>query len=345
MTKNNPTISVVMPVYNAENYVRQAVESVLNQTYQNIELILINDGSTDNSLSVIQAYVADERVKILTQKNSGACVARNRGLNEAEGEFVKFLDADDVLYPNIIEEQLKEIQPLAENEIVFGDFDFIDSEGEITYEYVFNKNDLLQKDPDSFFLNNWEILISSPLHRKQLLKNVGGFDESLKSGQEQDLHFRLALSGVKFIYKSIRAFQYRSHLSETRISVNRMTKQIPDFERIKNRNNKYISLLCQKNGELSDAQKLYFADAYFGSARRFFVARELDKGKYCLKCARELSKHGIPRFKKNRLFGFVYLALGCIIGYCNIERLLSKRGKEKKKNNDDLIWKVLEPNR
>ncbi len=95
---NKPLLSVIMPVYNSEKYLSQAIECVINQSYQNWELLLINDGSTDNSGSICSEYKSkDTRIRLLTQENQGSQVARNYGLMQASGELISFIDSDDLL--------------------------------------------------------------------------------------------------------------------------------------------------------------------------------------------------------------------------------------------------------
>ncbi|MFK5892033.1 MAG: glycosyltransferase family 2 protein [Pseudomonadota bacterium] len=96
MVENHPLVSVIMPAYNAELYINDAIQSVINQTYDNWELIIINDGSTDNTLEAIQLFF-DERIVLLEQENKGVSAARNVGLDVAKGKFITFLDADDIL--------------------------------------------------------------------------------------------------------------------------------------------------------------------------------------------------------------------------------------------------------
>lgn len=98
-------VSVVMPIYNAEKYVSQAIESVLKQTLTDFELILVDDGSTDNSLEICQAYgEKDARIRVIHQANGGICAARNCGLEMAKGEYLAFIDNDDVYLPDLLEE-------------------------------------------------------------------------------------------------------------------------------------------------------------------------------------------------------------------------------------------------
>lgn len=107
----NPRFSIIMPLYNKERYVKKAVESVLSQTYRDFEVIIVDDGSTDNSANVVKDFIAqiddrwiDDRLTIISQSNAGVAVARNRGVKKSEGEYVCFLDADDWWKPTWLEE-------------------------------------------------------------------------------------------------------------------------------------------------------------------------------------------------------------------------------------------------
>lgn len=106
-----PLISVVIPVYNVENYVRKTLDSVFAQTYKNIEVICVNDGSTDNSLAVLQDYAKTHRITIIDQQNGGLSHARNEGFKLVKGEWVSFLDSDDYIAPDLYEKYVKAISP------------------------------------------------------------------------------------------------------------------------------------------------------------------------------------------------------------------------------------------
>jgi Glycosyltransferases involved in cell wall biogenesis len=119
----SPLVSIIIPAYNAEQWIEEAVNSCLNQSYKNIEVIVVNDGSTDGTLSVVQ-QISDSRLKVFSQMNMGACVARNRGFDESQGEYVNFFDADDTMYPDAIEKQIKHILGLPKGWISIGRFSF-----------------------------------------------------------------------------------------------------------------------------------------------------------------------------------------------------------------------------
>lgn len=99
-----PEISVIVPVYNVEQYLPQCLDSIINQTFKDIEIICINDGSTDNSGKILEQYAQkDDRIKIIHQENQGLSVARNNGMAQAIGEYVSFIDSDDFIHPKFIE--------------------------------------------------------------------------------------------------------------------------------------------------------------------------------------------------------------------------------------------------
>lgn len=100
---NDIKVSVIVPIYNAEKWLNRCIESILQQTFDNIEIILINDGSTDSSKDICFYYVQkDSRVKLINQDNSGVSVARNMALNVASGDFIQFVDADDYIDKDMI---------------------------------------------------------------------------------------------------------------------------------------------------------------------------------------------------------------------------------------------------
>lgn len=214
---NLPLVSVIIPLYNCSSFVSEAVYSALNQTYANIEVIVVDDGSTDDSYSVVSSIV-DERLHVYSQLNQGACVARDRGLKESKGEYVKFLDADDVLYPDAIEVQVEQISELGENEEVFGDFDYIDESGCVYQSNKIDVGGFNSTNQDIWYLSHWHMVTATPLQRRTLLERVGGFDVKLQAHQESTLHFSMSINGVKFVYKPHPIVGYRNYQSDTRIS-------------------------------------------------------------------------------------------------------------------------------
>ena len=129
---NKPKVSVITPVYNAEKYLSETIESVLKQTYKSFEYLLIDDCSTDNSASIIKEFEEkDSRVRyIKLSENSGAAVARNRGLEEAKGRYVAFVDSDDKWYPEKLERQL-DFMENNHKAFTYTNYEHITEEGEV----------------------------------------------------------------------------------------------------------------------------------------------------------------------------------------------------------------------
>ena len=111
MNKQNPKISIIIPIYNTEEYLRECLNSVINQTLKEIEIILIDDGSTDNSGKICEEYASkDKRIKVIHQKNQGAAISRNKGIDLAQGKYLYFLDSDDYIESDTLEKMLNKIE-------------------------------------------------------------------------------------------------------------------------------------------------------------------------------------------------------------------------------------------
>lgn len=153
MEKRDDLISVITPLYNGEKYVAGTIESVLAQTYPTWEQIIVDDGSTDSSASIVESFcVRDPRIRLIRQKNAGSSAARNTALREAKGRYIVFLDTDDLWDPNFLATQLTFIRE-KEAAIVFGSYRRIDGEGKSLL------NDFIVPDKASYK----DILLSCPL--------------------------------------------------------------------------------------------------------------------------------------------------------------------------------------
>lgn len=310
-------VSVIIPCYNCSSYIGESIRSVVSQNYRSLEIIVIDDGSDDDSWEKI-CSVDDDRIKKYKISNSGAAVARNLGLSVAKGEFIKFLDADDWLDKDVLKKQVDQIRLLKHNQIPFGDLTRVNKSGEEIDSLPFRHSNLLKADQCAFFIRNTEIVTASPLHRKSLLLNIGGFDESLTAGQEVDLHFRLSLSGVEFIYFPGNIYYYRQYTSKNRISSRswvQREKQL-GFNQLKGFENKLVTV----RGYLTNLQKESLSIKHFKYARYLFRVGDTING---VRHLEECKKLGM----KMELFGkgslaWLYLSAGRIFGYCIVERLL-----------------------
>jgi len=218
-------VSVVIPCFNAEPFVAAAIDSALAQTHPDVEVIVVDDGSTDGSLEVIRSY--GSRIACITGPNAGACAARNDGLEASRGEFVQFLDADDVLFPDAVERRLAAFTP--EVGSVFGERVPVDACGAPTAGYA-----------SPHPARGWEhigwipyaiatnIHTLEPLHRRSWACRVGGFDEAFPQSQEPDFHVRLLLEGCAFHYLPGAIGGFRQHPAAGRVSAARWWDTDPD---------------------------------------------------------------------------------------------------------------------
>ncbi|WP_263841234.1 glycosyltransferase [Salinibacter sp.] len=216
-TVKSPLVSVIIPCYNNAVYVKEAIRSALAQSYPHLEVIVVDDGSTDDSPAMIRAF--GDQVRCEQQSNQGAPAARNRGLEMAQGEYVKFLDADDVLVDGCIGRQVEQAEALPDDQkaIVFGDAIWVDEAGNELNGYSDLRGRKSGEDPVTHLLHS-NPLTSCPLHRREYLQEVGGFDTSLPRSQEHDLHLRLALAGAEFVYEPTPTYYFRQHEGADRIS-------------------------------------------------------------------------------------------------------------------------------
>jgi len=140
-TNNTPLVSVVMPVYNGERYLREAIESILSQTYTNLELIIINDGSQDASEDIIKSYADYRIVYLINEQNSGICITLNRGLDVARGKYIARMDCDDISMPERLQEQVNFLEQNAEIGIVGSDIIMFGEDREDRYfDFVHDKD-------------------------------------------------------------------------------------------------------------------------------------------------------------------------------------------------------------
>lgn len=206
-----PLVSVVIATYNQAKYLGDSIESVLNQTYGNVELIVVDDGSTDNTQEVLSQYCG--RITMIQQPNSERGAARNRGLYEARGEFIAFLDADDIWVPKKLAREVEYLLKHPDTGVVYGDVKIIDESGRVTGR--------LRK-PSHFGWVTREILtsnfvsFSSHLVRREAAVKIGGFPESRLISGSEDWVFWVHLSTqVRFAHLPVSTALYRIHPENT----------------------------------------------------------------------------------------------------------------------------------
>lgn len=192
---NLPPISVIIPCYNGAVYLGEAIESALNQIYLPLEVIVIDDGSTDCSAAIAESYGTP--VRAIRQENRGPSAARNRGIELARGELIQFLDADDLLFPEKLQRQVPEVLRHPEA-LVYSDYELLTDGGKVIRGCAPAAS--LGTDPVVMLLSHCgdRIQTSAPIHWKEQLTAIGGFREELPPSEDRDLHLRLACAEIPF---------------------------------------------------------------------------------------------------------------------------------------------------
>lgn len=187
-------VSIVIPVYNAEKYLKECVESALNQTYKNVEVIAVNDGSTDNSLKILNEF--SDKILIISKTNGGTASALNTGIRHMKGEWFKWLSADDSLYPTAIEELISEAKKLENKKkyILYSSYDIVDSESKVIKQFIEpNYNELSSFDLNTLLLDHYIGNGTTSLIHKTTLDEYGLFDETIGGFEDYDLWLRFCL--------------------------------------------------------------------------------------------------------------------------------------------------------
>lgn len=207
-----PLISIVIPVYNSAKYISVAIDSVLKQTYRNYEIIVIDDGSTDNTCQILQPYKS--KIRYIYQKNQGSAAARNVGIGLARGELVAFLDADDFwLMPEKLEKQVDFFNKNPSLGCINTGWKIVDSEGKhIKTVQPWHKAPKLDLET---WLKKKCVRTSAMAFRREWLEEVGGFDEELRQSHDVDLILRLSLAGCETVWLREETVCYRQHGENT----------------------------------------------------------------------------------------------------------------------------------
>ena len=206
----NPLVSIIIPVYNGENYIKYSIESALNQTYKNIEIIVVNDGSKDKTEDIAKSY--GDKIKYYYKDNGGVASALNLAIKESKGEYISWLSHDDIYYPNKIERQIEELENIDKNTILYSGYELINDKSEFLGTWEISSKNEYRKLNNSFYalllsgFNGCSLLIP-----KNAFYEVDFFNEDLKCTQDYDLWFKILKYGYKVKYIPETLVQYRIH--------------------------------------------------------------------------------------------------------------------------------------
>ena len=230
---NNDKVTVVIPVYNSEKFLTPTIESVLNQSYKNLEIIAVDDGSVDNSLGILQQY--KNKIKIFHQENQGLAFAVNLGIKKMSGKWLKWLSPDDVLTLNAIKVLVNEAKKLAENTILYSNWEIIDEQNKKLRSFSeSNYNALEIFDFNVRLLDGQQININTTLIPSSLFEK-GCMFEQLKDPVAIDYQFFLRagiIHKVRFHLIEKPLLQYRIHSEQ--LSHNNISKTLSYLSEVQN---------------------------------------------------------------------------------------------------------------
>lgn len=283
-------ISVIIPTYNCDKYICEAIDSVLRQTYSDYEIIVIDDGSTDTTRTIIKNKYSSIRYYYV--KNSGVSAARNFGISMAQGELIAFLDADDMWLPEKLEKQAALFNKDEELGLVFTENIFFNEQG--VSEFTANKLTRLMHGDivRNIFLNSY-VVTSTVMVRKSVFDHIGRFEEDLLVAEDDNMWMRIGM-------------KYGIALLDERLAQYRMTKGSlsSDFDGIIIGVNKQIEILRSRYPDLYDslgplAIRKKYADLYFSEAYRDF-----NQGNYSASRTRFIDSYMSYPLRPRSLFYF-----------------------------------------
>jgi hypothetical protein len=255
----HPKVSIIIPVYNGSNYLREAIDSALAQTYDNFEVIVVNDGSNDNGKTEKICKSYGNKIRYIKKENGGVASALNRGIKEMKGEYFSWLSHDDVYYPNKIEKQINFLKTQEDKKtILYSSYDFINQDGIIEKTMRLSKENSFESLNNRFYpffkllLNGCTMLIN-----KELLIEQGGFDESLRTTQDYDLWYKiLKKNDIRYIDSPL--IQSRIHpQQESRKNISTHIKECDNFWK------KIFQETTLKEKQLSFGNELNFYEKTF----------------------------------------------------------------------------------
>jgi len=277
-----PLVSIIIPAYNVAPFIAETLESVFAQTYPNYEVIVINDGSPDTKEFELALAPYLDRIVYLKQENLGASVARNAGLRAARGEFVAFLDADDVWLPNYLADQMRFIRERG-CDLVCADAEFFGDPKSASQTYMTLLMDSASAESDVSFrelvLAERSLITSGILARREPIIKVGLFDEALRNAQDFDLWLRLAHHGARLSYQRRVLLKYRCRADGlTGDAVNCHTRELRVLDKVeqsydlaKEDRDELLPLIKRRRAELEfELGKAYLEKDEFAKARESF---------------------------------------------------------------------------
>ena len=280
-------ISVVIPVFNKGFILNETLNSVLQQTFTNFEIIIINDGSTDNSLEVLSKF-NDLRIHVYSQENKGAAAARNLGIEKSSGEFIAFLDADDYWFPNHLEELIKLEKQYPNCGCYCSRYQIKNTKNSILNPTFKNISSEFVGIVENYFASNYPFKINITLNQmipKKIVTEMGGFTEGVTNGQDLELWTKIGIQHPVALNNCVTAI-YNNYLPNTLSKNSFKTMKLMDFKQFEFEENKNPDLK-----KFLDFHRVFYA-------KHYKIIGDNESAQFYLK---DVNKDNIP-FKMKILF-------------------------------------------
>ena len=296
LKNNEPKVSIIIPVYNGSNYVRLAIESALRQTYKNLEIIVVNDGSKDNTEEICKKY--GDKIVYLPKENGGVSTALNYGVEHMTGDYFSWLSHDDLYYPEKVQEEVDYLVKnnlLGTKTILYSNYTIMDGDGNPYSDVVFNTYDL-NKFGD-FSLLKMAINGLSLLIPKKAFEESGGFDPNLRCVQDYELWLRMMRDGYNFVH-------IPKSLVVTRLHSLSVTSTSP---KVRTEGNAFWLELI-KSYNKNDIKKMYGSEyCFYNSLYSLFDKGPYDEAiAYCKDQMEKIEKNNKTKIDKANISGIIY---------------------------------------
>jgi len=275
MDVNQPKITVLMPAYNAEKFIAEAINSVLKQSFSDFELLIINDGSTDNTGRIIRSF-KDQRITLIEQENKGVAAALNTGLKLSKARYVARFDADDICYPERLKIQFDFITAHPEYHVVGSAADYVDEDG----NFIFTQHPVAHLDEEIQELkyNVCPFIHSTVLYKKEVINNNGGYNEYAYTYEDH------------FLWVNILKDQKACNLSQPLIKVRLNPGSVTIDEKWRTRKFREIKYGTLKTGTITAAEGTELQEI----SERQYVPRIKEGAYYALCCKKYLVNNYQP---------------------------------------------------
>lgn len=271
-------VSVIIPCHNTAQYLAEAVQSVLDQTFSEFEVIIVDDGSTDGTPEIVRQF-ADPRVQYIRQENKGTASARNAGIAAAQGEYLTFLDADDTYLPEKLWSEVQLLDASREIGLVVNGWIFVDADGQALGDAIRPWQDYPTNPTLAYWLLGKPFVVHGVMLRRQWIGQSELFDETLSRGEDWDFFIRLVTKGVPIAWGREVVCTYRIHHQNVTLSPQRLHDTIRVLDKY------YNATISHGLGKLIRSEA--YANAWLQIANAYYMSGQTSDACACVRCALE----------------------------------------------------------